>query len=78
MFKILAVKHVGEMIITSVEGDVQLLKNGMELIDEKGNRFIIESIGMVHYKNIKDYMKFGELILKGDVKSIGKSLRIAP
>lgn len=60
----------------SVEGDSQFLKNGIKLKDEKDNIFIIESIGMVSYKNIKDYKQYTELFLIGDIENIGNSLMI--
>ena len=47
--------------------------------DENGNIFIIESIGMVNYRDresINNYTKHAEIILKGDIKKLGKNLEI--
>lgn len=76
MYKIMQKFQVTNKYCISVEGDTKFLKKGIKVKDEKGNIFIIESIGMVNYKNIDDYKKYAELFLIGDVKSIGKSLTI--
>ena len=67
---------IADKYCISVEGDAQLLKNGIRLADEKGNIFIIESIGMVNYRNIQDCKRHIELFLKGDINNIGESLMI--
>ena len=76
MFIIRQKFNIADKYGISVEGDSQLLKNGMRLKDENGNIFVIESIGMVNYKNINDYKKNAELFLIGDIKNIGTSLII--
>ncbi len=76
MYKILQKFQIANRYCISVKGDARLLKNGIKLKDEKENIFIVESIGMVNYKNIKDYEKYIELFLVGDVTNIGKSLVI--
>ena len=35
MFKVLDKLQVGDIYCISIEGDIQLLKNGLKLIDEK-------------------------------------------
>lgn len=60
----------------SVEGNVDLLKNGLKLTDEKGNEFIIKSIGMPHYHNPEDCKMHAELILNGDIVNIGVTLSV--
>ena len=70
---------IGKKYSVSVEGDVTLLKTGLKLKDENGNIFIIESIGMVNYRDresIHNYKKHAEIILKGDIKKLGKNLEI--
>lgn len=52
------------------------MKNGIKLRDENGSDFIIESIGMTNHKNIKDYEKYAELFLKGNIDNIGRYLDI--
>ena len=52
MYKILQKFQVGNKYCVSLQGDAMLLKNGLSLKDEMGNIFIIESIGMVNYKDI--------------------------
>lgn len=48
----------------------------LELIDENGNVFKIETVGMVHYRNIEDYKKIAELVLSGNVEEIGEILHL--
>ena len=43
MFKVLDKLHLSNMYCITVEGDTQLLKNGVKLIDEKGNTSEIET-----------------------------------
>ena len=76
MFRILQKFKIADRYCISVEGDSQLLKNGIKLKDEKGNVFIIESIGMVSYKNVNDYKRYAELFLIGDLKNIGERLAV--
>ena len=62
------------MSCVSVEGDIQQLKNGLKLIDEKGNMFDIETVAMSDYHNIEDYKKHAELVLIGDIENMGKNV----
>ena len=57
-----------------VEGDTSLLENGLKLIDETGNVFEIETVGMTKYQNVDDYKKYANIVLCGDVENIGESL----
>lgn len=72
MFKVLDKLRIGNKYIVSVEGDILLLKNGLKLIDEKGNIFEIYTIGMPHYENIKYNKNHAELVLKGDIEKMGE------
>ena len=75
MFKVLDKLHLGKnMYCVSVEGDIQRLKNGLKLVDEKGNTFEIETVAMTDYQNIEDYKNHAELVLFGDIENIGKNL----
>lgn len=76
MFKILDRLCIGGINIVSVEGDTLLLKNGLKLIDEKGNIYEIDTVGMPHYKNLKDNRMHAELVLKGDIEKIGNTLKL--
>lgn len=76
MYKVLKKYHVGNKYCVSVEGESKLLRNGINLRDEKGNLFTIESIGMVKYEDIKDYKKYAEMVLMGEVENIGEILKI--
>lgn len=75
-FKVLDKLHIGNMYCVAVEGDTQLLKNGLMLIDEKGNTFEIKTVAMTNYNNIKDYKKYAHLVLHGDIENIGTILFI--
>ena len=57
-----------------VEGDTSLMENGLKLIDETGNVFEIETVGMTKYQNVDDYKKYANIVLCGDVENIGESL----
>lgn len=74
MFRVLQKLKIAGTYSISVEGDVKNLKNGIKLKDENGNIFVVNSIGMVNYKNIKDFEKFAELLLTGDAENIGEKL----
>lgn len=76
MFKVLDIAYIGENSCVSVTGNLLLLKNGLELVDEKGHRFVVKSIGLAHYKNVEDMSKRAELILKGETKDMGRVLNI--
>lgn len=74
MFKVLDKLFIGNICCVSVEGDTLLLKNGLKLVDEKGNLFEIDTVGMAHYQNSIKNKKYAELVLKGDVRNIGETL----
>lgn len=54
VFKVLDKLFLPNMYSVSVEGNTKLLRKGLKLIDEKGNVFEIETIGMTKYQNIED------------------------
>lgn len=74
MFRVLDKLCLGNVYCVSVVGDIQLLKNGIKLIDEKKNIFEIETVAMSHYQNTEEYDKRAELVLCGDVENIGEVL----
>ena len=77
MFKVLDKIRIGSVYGVSVEGDSGILRKGLKLTDEKGNIFELESVGMVHYKNVqykKIFHNHAEILLRGDVEHIGKTL----
>lgn len=74
MFKVLDKLCVGDIYCVSVEGDTWLLKNGLGLVDEKGNKYVIRTVAMVHYCYIEDSGSHADLALDGDVKNIGETL----
>ena len=74
MLKVLSKLCVNNLKCVSVEGDISFLKNGLKLKDEKGNIFVIESIGMPHYTNPADYNTHAEIVISGDVKNMGSTL----
>lgn len=74
MFKVLDKLRLGNMYCVSVEGDIQFLKNGIKLIDEKRNIYEIETVAISDYQNIEDYDKHAELVLCGDIENIGETL----
>lgn len=76
MFKVLGKLRIRNLYGVSVEGNIDLLKNGLKLIDEKGHIFNIESIGMPHYYNPEDCRTHAELLLSGDVENIGPILSV--
>lgn len=76
MYRILELFQIDYIYCVPIEGDISLLKNGIKLRDENGSDFIIESIGMTNHKNIKDYEKYAELFLKGNIDNIGRYLDI--
>ncbi len=76
MYQVLQKFQVSDKVCIFVEGNTQLLKNGLLLKDENENIFIIKSIGMVKYKKIEDNKKYAVLLLTGDTEKIGKSLTI--
>lgn len=74
MFRVVDCLRLGEIDCVSVEGEIGLLKNGLKLMDEKGNVFVVETVGMTHYQQVEDYQRKAELVLRGDVEHIGKCL----
>ena len=78
MYKVLCKYQIANTNIycIDVEGKIQFLKNGIRLKDEKGNIFVIQSVGMTKYKNIEDYKKYATLLLAGKIEDIGKNLTI--
>ena len=77
MLNVLDKIHVGNLHCFSVEGNIDLLKNGLKLTDEKGNEFIIKSIGIPQYHNPEDCKTRVELVLNGDIENIGVTLSVA-
>lgn len=74
MFKVLGKLCLPNIKCVSIEGNTQLLKKGLKLIDEKGNIFEIETVGMTKYQNVEDHKKFAEVVLCGDIENIGTTL----
>lgn len=74
MFKVVDRLILPNLHCISVEGDIKLLGKGIKLLDERGNSFIVESIGKTRYQNVEDYTKRAELVLCGDVENIGTIL----
>lgn len=65
---------VGDLYCISVEGNVQLLRNGSQLRDEQGNTYTIETVGMPHYQSIQDYKKYAEICIRDNGEKIGDRL----
>lgn len=76
MYKVVYKFKIADRWCVDVEGDTQYLKNGIILKDEKGNIFVVQSIGMVEYQNIENYKKYAVLLVTGKVEDIGKNLTI--
>ena len=74
VFKVLDKLRVGNTYCVSIEGDMQLLKKGLKLSDEKGNMYEVETVGMSNYQNIKDYKKRADIVLSGDVENMDDTL----
>lgn len=74
MFKVINKLRVSDMYCILVEGDTSLLENGLELIDETGNVFKIQTVALTNYHNIDDYKKYANVVLSGDVENIGETL----
>ena len=55
VFKVLDKLCLPDFYCVSVEGDTQLLRKGLKLIDEKGNIFAVETVAMTEYRNIENY-----------------------
>ena len=74
MFKVLDILRVSDMYSVLIEGDTSLLKNGLKLIDESGNVFEVETVGMTKYRKVDDYKKYANIVLGGDVENMGDIL----
>lgn len=74
MFKVRDRLCLGGTYCVSVEGDVWRLRSGTQLMDEKGNIFVIETVGMSHYRNIENIHRYAEIVLCGDVENLGENL----
>lgn len=74
MFKVIDKLHIGNMCCVSIEGDIQILKNGLVLSDENKNIFKIETIAMTKHQSIEDYKKYAEVVLSGNIESMGEIL----
>lgn len=74
MFKVLGKLCLSDIECVSLEGNTKLLKKGLRLVDEKGNIFVIETVGMTKYQNVEDYKKYAEVVLCGDIENIGTIL----
>lgn len=76
MFKVLDILYIRDKCCVTIEGDCRLINNGLRLIDENENEFIIESVGMVNYINQENFLKFAQIIITGNTQSLGKILKI--
>lgn len=63
MLKIVDVMKIGEMLSVIVEGDCKELKNGSKLVDNMGNVYTVESVGMARYDNPHDISKTTTLLV---------------
>lgn len=66
----------GSLNCVSMEGNTELLRKGLKLMDEKGNIFEIETVGMTKYQNVEDHKKYADVILYGDIDNIGSMLSV--
>ncbi len=74
VFKVLDKLPVGDIYCVCVEGDIGSLKNGLKLTDEKGNIFDLQTVGMTHFRNVEDCLRYAHIVLGGDVENIGETL----
>ena len=74
MLKVLDKLPVGDIYCVCVEGDIRSLKNGLKLTDEKGNKFELQTVGMTHFRNVEDCLRYAHIVLDGDVENIGEAL----
>ena len=44
------------------------------MIDEKGNKFEVQTVGMTHFRKVEDCRRYANIVLSGDVENIGKAL----
>lgn len=65
---------VGDLYCFSVEGNIQLLRNGLQLQDEQGNIYTIETVGMPHYQSIQDHRKYAQIGIRDNGEKIGDKL----
>ena len=63
MLKIVDVMKIGEMLSVIVEGDCKELKNGSKLVDNMGNVYTVESVGMAIYDDPHDISKTTTLLV---------------
>ena len=76
MYTIHKIFKIAERNYVFVEGDTSFLKNGINLQDENGNIFILETVGMTKFEKVSDYKRYAVLLLAGDTENIGKKLTI--
>lgn len=76
VFRVMEKLQIGNIYCVTVMGDIVFLKNGLKLIDEKQNHYIIETVAMSGYHNLEDYKKYAEIVLCGDIENIGEALFI--
>lgn len=74
MFKVLDKLCLPDIKCVLIEGNTEHLSKGLKLIDEKGNTFEIETVGMTKYQNVDDYKKYADVVLCGDIENIGTTL----
>ncbi len=75
VFKVLDKLCLPNNYCVSVEGDTQLLRNGLKLIDEKGNIFVVETVAMTEYLNVENHERYADIVLRGDIKNLGTTLK---
>lgn len=75
VFKVLDKLCLPDFYCVSVEGDTQLLRKGLKLIDEKGNIFAVETVAMTEYRNIESYKRYADIVLSGNIKNLGTTLK---
>jgi hypothetical protein len=76
VYKVINKIKIGEKWSVSLEGDSSLIHNGLILIDELGNKYTIEAVALVHYKDVNDIGRKLEVMLNGHVEDIGYTLKI--
>lgn len=59
-----------------IEGDTQLLRIGLRLLDEKGNIFEIENVAMTEFRMIEDHRRYANVVLRGNIENLGTTLFI--
>ena len=76
MFKVLNKLCLPDLNCIAIEGDTQLLRIGLRLIDEKGNIFEIETVAMTEFRNIEDHRRYANVVLRGNIENLGTTLFI--